>query len=268
MAIITLTTDWGISDHYIAAVKGLIISRLPGAMIVDISHAIEKFSISHAAYVLEHSYKNFPDGSIHIVGVDFQIEIKEDDDYDPETIEVYHAIVCYNKHYFVGLNNGIFTLLCNNNPDKIIKISAPPKMKSFIFPAYTIYAGIACEIASGTPVDKLGVEKKKLFFVNKFKPAIQNDSISGIVAYIDSYGNAITNISMDEFEEVRGKRNFAIYFRNHTITKISRNYSEETGGELMALFGSSGMLEIAVVKGSAKKLLGAGFYDSIRVDFA
>ena len=106
MAIITLTSDWGLKDHYAGAVKGAILSKMPGARIVDISHQIPSFEIEQAAFVLKNAYSNFPKGSVHILG----INTEESDKYA-------HTVVEVDGHFFIGTDNGIFSLLFDKKPD-------------------------------------------------------------------------------------------------------------------------------------------------------
>src|SRR3546814_15856909 len=123
MAIITLTTDVGHRDFYQSAVKGAILSQLPGVNIVDISHQIAPFNVAQAAYVTRHACRFFPEGTVHLLGVDAHYQTR------PRYLAVLTA-----GHYFVGPDNGFFSLLFAQLPEKIIKISLRPHPYSLHFP--------------------------------------------------------------------------------------------------------------------------------------
>jgi S-adenosylmethionine hydrolase len=122
MPIITLTSDWGHSDHYIGAVKGSILSLLPDVKIIDISHQVAPFNIEQAAFILKNCYKNFPKGTIHIIGVN-----TEESDKNP------HTVVFINDHYFIGTDNGIFSMIFDKPPKKIIELNIMQDSDYFTF---------------------------------------------------------------------------------------------------------------------------------------
>jgi len=136
MAIITLTSDWGLSDHYVSAVKGAIISRMPDATIIDITHSISKFSLGETAFIVKNAYTNFPKGSIHIIGVNSE-----------SSIEMPHVVMLYDGHYFIGSDNGLLALLCDKAPEQIIEITVMQDSDYFTFPSRDIFAKVACMIA-------------------------------------------------------------------------------------------------------------------------
>ena len=122
MPIITLTSDWGLKDHYVAAVKGTILSNMPEAIVVDISHDIPPFEIEQAAFVLRNAYPNFPKGSIHILG----INTEESDKFG-------HTVIEHEGHFFIGTDNGIFSLLFELKPDKIVELTINQDSDYFTF---------------------------------------------------------------------------------------------------------------------------------------
>ncbi|HOY31775.1 MAG TPA: SAM-dependent chlorinase/fluorinase [Bacteroidales bacterium] len=256
MAIVTLTSDWGLTDHYVAAVKGAILSASPGTTIVDITHSITKYSLAETAYIIRNAYKNFPQGTIHIVGVN-----------SDETKGSSHIIVFYDGHYFIGADNGIFSLLCETKPGKIIKISNLPAPKYKTFPSLDIYAPAACHLIEGKDAERLGESGSELFKLSSYLPINEPNAIKGIVIYFDSYDNAITNISEKIFNEVGNGRKFTAFFRNEEQREIKNTYSEVADGEIVLVFGTTGLLEIALSKGSARNLLGLNIYDPIRFEF-
>ena len=256
MPIITLTSDWGLKDHYAGAVKGAILSKIPEATIVDISHDIPSFEIEQAAFVLRNSYKNFPDGTIHIIG----INTEESDKYS-------HLAVKIDNQYFIGTDNGIFSLIFDKTPEEIVELQIPQDSSFFTFSSRDRFVSAAAHLAQGKKLEELGVKKETIAEKILLKPVADKDVIKGHVMYIDSYENIITNIREPLFTEVAGSRKFTIYFRSYEIRKISSSYNDVPIGEILALFDSNNHLEIAMNQGNAAGLLGLDYKDMIRIEF-
>jgi S-adenosylmethionine hydrolase len=247
MAIITLTSDWGLKDHYLGAVKGAILRLLPGAQIVDICHDIPAFDLNQAAFIIRNFYKNYPEGSIHILGINSEASIENP-----------HTLVVNGGHYFIGADNGIFSLIFDDPPDKIIDLDIIQDTDYFTFPSRDVFVKVACHIAEGKPLEELGHIKKNLVQRMSFKPIVDGNLIKGKVIYIDNYENVFTNITEPFFRSVVKGKKFAILFRSATyrITELSKSYKDVVDGEMLALFSSSGHLEIAINQGKASSLLG------------
>ncbi len=256
MAIITLTSDWGLKDHYAGAVKGAILSKMPGARIVDISHQIPSFEIEQAAFVLKNAYSNFPKGSVHILG----INTEESDKYA-------HTVVEVDGHFFIGTDNGIFSLLFDKKPDKIIELTITQESDHFTFSSRDRFVKAAVHLAKGSKIEELGDLKETIVEKMLLRPVLDNGIIKGHVMYIDSYENIITNITESLFKEARQNRKFNIVFRSYEIKKISRSYTDVAPGEILALFDSNGYLEIAMNQGNAAGLLGLDYKDMVRIEF-
>ena len=247
MAIITLTSDWGVKDHYTASVKGAILRLFPGAQIVDISHQIPAFDLNQAAFIIRNFYPNFPEETIHIIAINSEA-----------ATDTPHTLVYHQGHYFIGADNGIFSLLFDEIPTKIIELDIIQDSDYFIFPSRDVFVKVACHIASGKPIDTLGHPKNSIMQKMAFKPVIQDDLIRGKVIYIDNYENVFVNITEQLFTSVVKNRKFAITFRspNYRITKISKSYKDVNPGEMLALFSTSGYLELAIRMSKASSLLG------------
>lgn len=259
MAIITLTTDLGLKDSYVGAVKGAILKELPSVTIVDISHQIKKFDISEAAFVLRTAYSNFPDGTVHIIGVNTTV-----------TLKIPHVVVLHKNHYFVGADNGIFSLIFDTIPDKVVELSISQNTDVLTFPTKDIFAKAACHIARGGTMEVIGTPVNQLSKSENLRPFSEGTTVlKGVVIYVDDYENIITNITEQQFYEFGKGRAFNIFFRKleYTINTISKNYSEVVVGERVALFGALGFLEIAINKGKAKGIFGVNIRDVIRVEF-
>ncbi len=264
MKIITLTTDMGLKDYYVAAVKGAIMSQLPEVVIVDISHQISPFDIAQASFVLRNCYNDFPKGTIHIIGI------------NPfEKGDSQHLLIEYDDHYFIGADNGIFSLLFSKFPDKIFKLNIYEETVVQSFPTKNVFAKAACHIARGGTPEIIGTQIDDIKRRQLFRATAEKNVIKGTVIYIDSYGNVITNITPKLFKEIQQGRDFKIYLTRagYSITKINKNYNEVSEGEKLALFSSSGYLEIAINKGvegsggGANKLFGLKISDTITIEF-
>ena len=260
MSIITLTSDLGTVDSYVASVKSAILSQLKDVKIVDISNLIEPFNIQQAAFTLRNCYKDFPTGTVHIVSIDDELSIFNE-----------HLAVLSNGYYFIGADNGLFSLVFNETkPDKIVKLNISLTTDCMTFAAKNIFVPAACHLARGgtmevigTPIDDFSVKKVEL------KAVIQNDMIRGSIIYVDTFGNAITNITRKEFNHVSRGRSFIILFgrEDEMITNLSVKYNDVITGEKLALFGENNQLQICINKGKASKLLGLKLHEIVRIEF-
>ena len=256
MAIITLTSDWGNSDYYAAAVKGVILSQLPDATIVDVTHSIAPYDSIRAGFALRNCYESFPPGTIHIIAV--------------ETIESDkrpHTVVKSHGQYFIATDNGVFHQIFDTFEEAVI-INVEQDTDSFNFCERDRFAKVAVMIAKGTPLSEIGSPIDKLNGANVCA-VVRDDSIEGTVIYIDSYEDIITNIRREDFERVRRGRNFTIMVKGrlYTINKISDCYLDIPNGDLLAIFGTHGYLEIAMCRAKAASLCGIDVMSTIRIDF-
>jgi len=257
MSTITITSDLGSSDHYLAVMKGQLLSQLGDVNIIDISNNIEKFNIPQAAFILKNSYANFPPATVHIVLVGIS---SPDIDY---------IIIKHKDQYFVGQDNGLFSLVFENEPILAyqLNLSAPPELASF--PEKSILIQAASHLSRGGVPEVIGEQIQSLASMISYAPVIQNDTIRASVQHIDGYGNVITNLSKDLFSKYARERNVDIRFRipHARVTKISNKYSDVDGGDIVALFNSAGLLEIAINSGKAAGLLGIRINDTISINF-
>jgi S-adenosylmethionine hydrolase len=274
MSFITLTTDFGTKDHFVGAVKGAIYSELADAKIVDITHHISPFNITETAYILKNSYKSFPEGTIHIVGVDSELS---DDNK--------HIAIELDKHFFVCPDNGIISMIASEiQPTKIVEINIHDRIESS-FPVLDVFVQVACFIARGGNLTVIGKEIKEFKKIFEIQPKVNQTQtqIVGGVVYIDNYGNVISNISKKMFNEVGKGRNYKITASRYSFNKIFIKYNEITGdssletrlfdGNKLAIFNSAGFLEIAIYRsnlktvGGASSLLGLEYRDPIIIEF-
>lgn len=260
MAIITITSDLGNKDSYLASVKGSIYKQLESVTIVDITHNITPFNISEAAYVLRNCFKDFPKGTIHIVSVDDELSINNE-----------HLAVKIDDHYFIGADNGLFSLLLNEmKPEKIIQLNMSQSSNCMTFATKNIFVNAACHLARGGTMEIIGTQIED-FKVNntELKAVIEKNMIRGVVIHVDRYGNAITNISKTVFKDVQKGREFAILFgrEDEKITNISEKYKDVAISDKLALFSENDSLQIAINQGAANKLLGLNIHEIIRIEF-
>ena len=258
MPILTLTTDWGLRDHYLASFKGEILSRLPTLQIIDISHEVEKFNTMQAAYIIQNSFQKFPKGTIHYIGLTGNENCSLTNPF---------VIIQVNGHYLIGEDNGIFTLIIGRNEKEIFRLPIEgnaSKKDHRLALIETIK-----KLAEGTPLNKLGKEETTIQESYFAQPTVDAQTIRGTIIFIDTFGNAIVNITKDLFDKEKRERKFLIQLRksDYDVPKISLTYEDAIVGEILALFNQDGFLEIALNKGSASKLLGLRLMDSIRIEF-
>jgi S-adenosylmethionine hydrolase len=256
MPIITLISDFGLKDHYVSSLKGAIYSLLPETIIIDISHQIEKYNIQSAAYNLKQAYSSFPKGTVHIIAINTEFVLAKG----------YMAIE-HDGHFFVAADNGVFSLLFDEMPAKMIEIPIEPSL-NLTFPVRDVFIPIACKLASGVSIADLGKPKADLHRYLPFRASSMGDIIRGAVVYIDSYDNVITNIDKALFDRVGKGQNFVIEFaKDYQIERISKDYNEVPPGEILALFNSSGFLELAMRNGNISGLLHLNLNAPITINF-
>ena len=275
MSIITLITDFGNKDHFIAKIKGDIYSSFDKAKIVDISNNVSPFNIMEAAYILENAYKSFPDKSVHIIDVDSE-----------KTVEKKHIVIYLDNHFFISADNGILSILCQNiNPEKIFEITIHDELNE-IDSSSKIFSQVACHLAKGGKPELIGKEITEIKSVKNLKPFINEDlsQIVSSVIYIDNFGNVVTNLKRNIFEEIRKGRSFEISVRNYKFKKIYNKYSDIVNynvplnqrndeGKGMVVFNSSDLLQISIYRsnpknvGTASSLMGLKIYDSVTISF-
>lgn len=258
MPIITLTTDLGLKDFYVGSLKGTILNQLADVTIVDISHNIPLYDYSKAAFIVRNCYLDFPQGTIHIIGLNPEI--------DSESV---HVAIFYNGHYFIGADNGMFSLIFDSTPDKIVELSINQDTDKITFPTRDVFCKAACHIARGGTLEVLGKIKNELNIRTLFQATTVNNLIKGMISYVDHYGNVHTNISETLFKSFGKDRKFTIYLRSssYEINEISKTYNQTYEGGIVAFFSTTGYIEVALNKGNANKILGLEVMDLISIEF-
>ncbi|WP_242927363.1 SAM hydrolase/SAM-dependent halogenase family protein [Pontibacter vulgaris] len=254
MAVITLTSDFGHTDHYVAAVKARILSQEPQAAIVDISHAVEPYNIPQAEYVLGSVFQDFPEGTVHLVAVDT---------HGSKTGK-YHAAK-YKGHYFLLADNGLLSLLTDGKPDLVVELHTDNGFTSF--PAKELLAPAAVFLAKGGDIEVLGEQTTDFKQLLNRQLRLNDHSVTGHVIHVDHYGNLITNITRDCVDTIAHGRNFTIHFARETVGRIHANYSQVDDGDCCCIYNNLGQLSIGINKGNASELLGLGFDSQIDIRF-
>ncbi len=254
MAIVTLLTDSGESDHYIAAIKAKIIAINPDLRIVDISHRIRIFDIGHAAFVLRSVFREFPPGTVHLAGVD--AAGNRGDAF---------VIARLESHFFVGADNGLFSLISDQQPENIWEINPQPTLTTF--PEKEIFAQAAARLASGHDPDALGRPIQALKKLIDRQVKATKKQISGHVIRVDHFGNLITNIPKQVFELLSKGKAYTIQFGGEKFRRMHTLYNQAEQGECFLLFNNEDFLEIGIYKGNAAELLGLGYDSVVNITF-
>lgn len=242
--IITLLTDFGLSDTYISQIKGSILNINPDAKIIDITHEVKMGDILSASFLLWTSFKYFPRGTVHLAVVDPGVGTERSG-----------IIIETGRYFFVGPDNGIFTIpLKEEEIIRIIKINYKLFGRiSNTFHGRDVFGPVSAKLSKGIPSQKFGneVTLDQLEFLKIPEPIIKKNKIIGTIIHIDNFGNLITNIPGSLLES----KNFIVRVKGRKISGFCRAYGFASEGQLIALINSSGLLEIAINSGSAVKFL-------------
>lgn len=255
MPVITLTTDFGLKDHYAASLRGALLRRLPAATISEITHLVPPFDFGEAAYILGHAFPEYPEGSIHLVAVG-----------SGGGGRFRHVALKLQGHFFVGCDNGIFSLLTNEAPEQVVEIAAAGKEPS-TFLARDLYLPAAVSLANGAALETLGPDGGSIAQRIRHITPPEADALKGTVEYVDSFGNLITSIKREDFVRIGQGRAFAIHLIGDEVNELHRSYGDVPEGEKVAFFNSSGVLEIAMNNGNAAGLLMMRMNSVVRIVF-
>jgi S-adenosylmethionine hydrolase len=252
MPVITLTTEWKPDDIYYGIIKGMLSSMCPGTIIIDNAGSIPPFNISLASFIIRNTYNNYPKGSVHIICIHSEANNNQD-----------HLIVSAKDHFFIGTDNGIFNLILNADPDEVIQINHQGKSDEL-----EIFARAASDLMLGKKPSELGRSVKTLTEKIPLRATIDKDVIIGSIIFIDSYGNAISNITREVFYRVFENKQYRILIqsnKNYT-DQISNKYCDVPAGDLLARFNQLELLEISINGADVSELLGLDVGSVVRVD--
>ncbi|MFY0605962.1 MAG: SAM-dependent chlorinase/fluorinase [Cyclobacteriaceae bacterium] len=247
MALVTLLSDFGTEDHYVAAVKAAILAKDQSLNILDISHHIRPSDIGHAAYVLGSVFRDFPERTVHLCAIGSNT--KESNKLIGVELE---------GHFFVGFDCGLFSLLSKKQPTSLYELNQIGQEKS-TFKSKDVLAGAAAQLAQGVPLSDLGVAIDQIQSLIGRQLKATKKEIVGTVIRVDYYGNLITNILKSEFDTIRtinGGTPFMVSFGREKVTEIHQDFYDVDSGECAVFFNSNGRLQIGINKGNASELLG------------
>jgi hypothetical protein len=246
--LITLTTDFGLTDHYVGVMKGVILSICPRARIVDISHGVGAYEIAEAAFTVSQAYRCFPRGAVHVVVV------------DPGVGTSRRPILAQAAgQYFIAPDNGVLSMIYGREKHKVRAISNARyflRPVSNTFHGRDIFAPVAAQLAGGVPAARFGKPIADYLRLDFDKPVrTGRRAWTGAILKVDRFGNIVTNFSVEDFPDL-DKRAFEMTVGARRVNVLARHYAERGAGEPFLIAGSAGYYEISVGQGSAAKLLG------------
>jgi S-adenosylmethionine hydrolase len=248
MSIVTLLTDFGSADHYVAEMKGVLLSRAPSATLVDVTHGITPGDVRSGAYILGRIWHRFPPGTIHMAVVD-------------PGVGTSRAALAFaaHSHFFMGPDNGVFTPVLRDAEVEAVVLPTP-ESASPTFHGRDLFAPAAAALADGAPLHTLGepfqgIPERLAYTV----PHYEGKTVVGEVIYIDRFGSLITNLTTELVP------NYAtLEIEDLDLGPLRRTFNDVTAGGLLAYVGSGGAIEIAVRNGSAARRLGVGVGGRVR----
>ncbi|MBK8517936.1 MAG: SAM-dependent chlorinase/fluorinase [Saprospiraceae bacterium] len=255
MQIVSLTTDYGTKDYYVAELKASILLGKNDFSILDISHQIDRYDIIQAAFYLNNTIKSFPDGTIHIVAVNCNYKRKS-------------RYICFkkNEQYFIGPDNGVYSLIFDDLESTDVYIVTPPENGNSSVNA--IFSHAAAYIGHGLAMDEIGPKAENINTKLKIQPVVTSNQIRATIIHVDHFNNVIVNLKKEFFERVRNNRRFELYYKpNDPITFLSKDYGEAGIGDILAFFNSAGYLEIALNMDNAATMLNLSKNEMIQINF-
>lgn len=262
--MITLLTDFGLSDPYAGIMKGVICSVNPATVIIDLTHDIDPQDITHAAYLINAAYRYFPKGTIHVVVVDPGVGSDR-------------SIIALSAggHFFLAPDNGVLSLILDKaNPEKIIKVENKTYFLNTVsdtFHGRDIFAPVAAHLSKGVKIDCLGTEINVRQTVNiNLQGPYQSETgdLIGEIIFVDRFGNLITNIDRQSINQLKGSksdRDLRIWVAKHQINGLSSSYQDVGSQSLLAIVGSMGFVEISVNGASASAYCGLFKGDRVKI---
>lgn len=249
--IVTLTTDFGLSDHYVGTMKGVILGIAPRARLVDLSHDVSPYRVSSGGFVIAQAYRYFPPKTVHLAVV------------DPGVGSARRPILMEAAgQYFVGPDNGLFAMVCSREPQHRIRAITAEKYRlpavSQTFHGRDVFAPAAAHLAAGVPPARFGKLIDDYLRPLSEKPVrTARRGWTGAILHVDRFGNLITNFEFEEFPLV-GAGRFEMQVGLQIVRLFANHYAECPPGEAVVIPGSSGYLEVSVNQGSAARQLGCG----------
>lgn len=263
MPLISLCSDYGLTDPYLASVKAALYREQADLVLCDLSHGIAPGDLNQAAFILRNAYHHFPEGTVHLILV------------AESSPKQRWLVMELAGHFFLAADNGLLTMVNPElRPRQLTEITIHSSFT--LFPGRDFLAKAAAHLARGGKTSVLGRPTKDFEVRKALRPSVdeKGESIVGAVLYIDNFGNLITNISQKLFKEIGKERSFEIVLpRNNAITEMHQHYHAVSEGRIMALFNSMALLEIALQGGrgqefnGASSMLGLKERDAVKIYF-
>jgi S-adenosylmethionine hydrolase len=252
MPLVTFTSDFGNGDHYVAAVKAAILGKEPSVQLIDISHDIKQFDLPHLAFTITSVFRQFPTGTIHLIGLNGNDSVDE------------YLAVKLEEHIFLLPDNGLIGLLSDESPTEVVIIKS--EMNS-LFPTRDLLAPIVLALSKGESFESFGTASSDYKRMMSRKVKATRKEIAGQIIHVDQYGNLISNIRKTDFDILSKEKQFKIQIGKETSTRIHLKYQDAEPGDIFFVFNSLGLLEIGINQGNANQLLGLDFDAAINIQF-
>ena len=248
--LITLTTDFGLSDHFVGTMKGVILAIQPAAQVIDISHGVHPFDIAEGAFTIAQAYRYFPKKTIHVIVV------------DPGVGSARRPLLAEMAgQYFIAPDNGVLSMVFATEQPKVRHITTERYFLhplSRTFHGRDVFSPVAAHLAAGVTPAKFGKRIEDYIRASFEKPMhTGKHTWTGTILKADHFGNLATNFHIDQFPAIRTHA-FSLKAGPQAITRLALTFSDCEPGELFVIVGSSGYLEIAASQGSAARALGCG----------
>jgi len=248
--IVTLLTDFGAADYFVAAMKGVILSIAPGATLVDVTHEVPPQEVRSGAFTLLAAYSDFPPGTVHLAVV------------DPGVGSARRGIaVEAGGHRFVGPDNGLFAWICEREADaRVFHLTNRGLFRhpvSSTFHGRDVFAPVAAALAAGVAIGEVGDEVEDQVRLEPLRAVPgEGGGVRGVILHVDRFGNCVTSFTRDDLPADAAPRGFHLSVAGHDVRALRRFYAEETlPGRLFAIWGSAGFLELSANRDSAARLL-------------
>lgn len=263
--IVTLTTDWGLSDYYVGIVKGRLYSLLNDVLIVDITHNIEDYDLLKTSFIVKNACMQYPEGTIHIIDVN-SYEQGELSGVKPRP----YIVVKHNNQYYVCTDNGLPSMVFGNDEVEICDIALYNETDYYTFAALDLFPKVVKMISENKSIEHIGNRMSSFCNVvpsTQFISQENNSMLLAQVIYVDKYGNVFLNVKDYEFNKIRKNRSFKIRIGTHHITNISLSYADVGIGYPLLTISSSGYLQLALREGSYSSLLSVRIGDNVAIFF-
>ncbi len=255
MHIVSITTDFGLQDYYVAELKAHILQRSTSIQLIDVSHSIDSHDIVQAAHFLDNVFRSFPVGSIHLVAV-----------YNYYDKKSSFIVVQREGHFFVGPDNGVFSLIFEDlKPEEVVRLDSDEVSNKSIAEILSWTVG---KIIEGKKLNEIGSKIESINQKMGIKPVVTSSQIRATIIHIDHYENVIINLKRDQFEKLRRGREFQLYYKQtDPVMRISEDYADVPITDVMCLFNSAGYMEIGINMGKASSMLNLNKNETIQINF-